>query len=236
VPDRAAAIRPVQERIDQLLTSGGRVALEAGCGSASHLRLDGVERLVGIDISAIQLERNHDLDERVQGDLETYRFPADSFDLIVIWDVLEHLDDPVAALDNLVAAARPGALLVVAVPNLQSIKGLVAKFTPQWLHIVAIRSAYPDWPTDQVDMGPFPTTLRRAITAGRLRTYAAENGLRVGELVAYESQFQRRMRHRLGLDGRLWEACRRAVAAASARKLTASGSELLMLLELPPNA
>jgi SAM-dependent methyltransferase len=219
-----------------LLATSGRVALEAGCGSTSHLRLDGLQRLVGIDLSAIQLERNQELDERVRGDLETYRFPADSFDLIVIWDVLEHLNDPVAALDNLVAAARPGALLVVAVPNLQSIKGLVAKFTPQWMHTAAVRSAYPNWPTDQVDVGPFPTKLRPAITAGRLRRYAERNGLRVRELVAYESQFQRRLRHRLGLEGRPWEACRRAVAAASGRKLTASGSELLILLEVPLTA
>jgi SAM-dependent methyltransferase len=234
VADRATALPPVQSLIDELLAPGGRVVLEAGCGSASRLRLDGASRrLVGIDISATQLERNQELDERVQGDLETYRFPADSFDLIVTWDVLEHLNHPIAALDNLVAAARSGALVVVAVPNLQSLKGLVAKLTPHWVHTATIRRVYPYWPRDQEDIGPFPTKLRRAITAARLRAYAETRGLRVREIVAYESDFQRRLRRLLHLEGRRWEALRRTVAVASCRRLTASGSELLILFEVP---
>jgi SAM-dependent methyltransferase len=233
VADRATARRPVQALVDQHLASGGRVALEAGCGSASHLELDGVGRLVGIDISPLQLERNEALDERVCGDLETYRFPPDSFDLVVIWDVLEHLDDPVAALDHLVAAARPGALLVIAVPNLQSVKGLVAKLTPQWVHAAAVKRAYPYWPTDEEDVGPFPTKLRRSITAGRLRSYAESRDLEVRELVAYESDFQRRVRGLLHLDGVRWDWLRRAVAVVTSRRLTAAGSDLLLVLEVP---
>ena len=232
-PDGETARQPVQLLVDELLAPGSRVVLEAGCGSASHLRLNGLGRLVGIDISAIQLERNQSLDERVHGDLETHRFPANSFDLIIVWDVLEHLDRPVAALDNLVAAARPGALLVVAVPNLLSLKGLVTKLTPQWVHTAAVRRAYPYWPRDEEDVGPFPTRLRPAITAGRLKAYAARQGLRVREIVVYESDFQRRVRRLLRLEGRRWEALRRAVAVASGRRMTASGSELLVLLEVP---
>lgn len=112
----------------------------------------------------------------------------------MVWNVLEPLDRPVAALDNLVAAARPGALLVVAVPNVQSVKGLVAKVTPHWVHTAAVRRAYPAWPREEEDVGPFPTKLRRSISARRLREYAARLGLHVRVLVVYESEFQRRVR------------------------------------------
>jgi SAM-dependent methyltransferase len=229
----ATAKRRTQQLVDGLLAGGGRVALEAGCGSASHLRLDGVERLVGIDISPAQLERNGALDERVLGDLESHRFPPASFDLIVAWDVLEHLDRPVLALENLVDAARPGGLVILAVPNLQSVKGLVAKFTPHWVHTAVQQGVYPDWPRDVEDVGPFPTKLRRAITVGRLVRWAEARGLRVREAVVYESHFQRRLRQRCHLQGRAWALLRRAVAAVSARRVTASGTDLLVVLEVP---
>ena len=227
------AERAVQELVNELLAPGGKVALEAGCGSVSYLGLHGAERLVGIDISPLQLERNAGLDERVLGDLETHRFPPGSFDLIVAWFVLEHLERPVEALDNLVAAARPGALMVLAVPNLQSVKGLVAKVTPQWLHVAAVRRAYPYWSRDEEDIGPFPTKLRRSITAARLRDYAEQRGLRVRELLTYESEFQRLIRRQCHLEGQRWELLRRAVAAVSGRRLTASGSDLLVVFEVP---
>jgi SAM-dependent methyltransferase len=223
----------VQELVDDVCARSGSVALEAGCGSASHLRLNGVERLVGIDISRVQLERNTGLDERVQGDIEVYRFPARSFDLIFVWDVLEHLDRPLAALDNLVAATRPGALLVVAVPNLQSLKGLIAKLTPHWFHAAMVRRAYPYWPQDEEDVGPFPTRLRRSIAPGRLREYADQRGLRVRHLVVYESDFQRRMRRICRLEGRRWEGLRQAVRRLSGGRITASASEVLLVLQIP---
>jgi SAM-dependent methyltransferase len=228
-----AAKRPVQELVDDVRARGGSVALEAGCGSASHLQLDGVERLVGIDISAAQLERNTGLNERVVGDLETYRFPAQSFDLILIWDVLEHLDRPLAALDNLLAATRPGGLLVVAVPNLRSLKGLIAKVTPHWFHAATVRRAYPYWPTDEEDIGPFPTRLRRSIAPGHLREYARQRGLRVRHLVVYESEFQRRTRRICRLEGPVWEHVRKAVHWVTGGRITASGSDVLLVLQVP---
>jgi SAM-dependent methyltransferase len=230
---QATAQQSAQRLVDEQLGRGGKVALEAGCGAVSYLRLAAAERLVGIDISPMQLERNTGLDERVLGDLETYRFPPGSFDLIVAWFVLEHLERPVAALDNLLAAARPGAIMVLAVPNLQSVKGLLAKVTPQWVHLAAVRRAYPYWSRDEEDIGPFPTKLRRAISARRLRDYAEQRGLRVLELLAFESEFQRLIRTACRLEGQRWELLRRAVAGVSGRRLTASGSDLLVVFEVP---
>jgi len=233
VPNPVIAERTVQELIDEHLAPGGRVALDAGCGAVSYLRLEAADRVVGIDISTWQLERNTALDERVLGDLQTYRFQPHSFDLIVAWFVLEHLERPVEALDNLVAAARPGALMVLAVPNVQSLKALVAIVTPHWVHAAVARGAYPYMRRVEPDVGPFPTKMRRSISAGRLRDYAETRGLRVRQLVAYESQFQRLVRERCRLQGRPWELLRRAIAVMSGRRLTASGSDLLVVFQVP---
>ena len=235
LPNSASARRPVQDLVDECLEPGGRVVLEAGCGSASYLRLDRAGRLVGLDLSPAQLARNESLDERVLGDLQTYRFAPESFDLIITWDVLEHLDRPLAALDNLVAAARPGALLVIGVPNVQSVKGLVTKFTPHWFHRAVFRVTWPDHPRGE-DVGPFPTRLRPSVAAGGLQTYAQRRGLVVRELIVYETEGHRNIRRLCHLEGRRWEMVRGLVALLSRERVTASGSDLLLVLEVPPVA
>jgi SAM-dependent methyltransferase len=232
----ATAKRRAQQLVDELLAPGGKFVLDAGCGSLSHLRLDAAEHRVGIDISPLQLERNTGLDERIVGDIETYQFSPDSFDLLIAWFVLEHLERPAEALDNLVAAARPGALIVVGVPNIQSIKGIVAKLTPAWAHVAVVRRVYPYWSREDEDIGPFPTKLRRSISAGRLRKYAEQRGLRVCELVTYESQFQGLVRRACHIEGRSWDRLRRAVAVVTGRRVSASGSDLLVAFQLPSRA
>lgn len=57
----------------------------------------------------------------VQGlPLEAAALPERSFDLITLWDVLEHLPDPPAALVRLSRALSADGLLVLGVPNLDS--------------------------------------------------------------------------------------------------------------------
>jgi SAM-dependent methyltransferase len=152
--------------------------------------------VVGIDIAPDQLASNSRVNERVLGDLQKYMWPASSFDVIVCWDVLEHLPCPMKALTNLVPALRPQGLLIVGVPNLYSLKGLVTKFTPfafhEWFYRRVLGSK-------ALKSRQFPTFLRRAIAPGPLRQFAATYGLDVVYDVLYEgaAQIQLRRRHRL---------------------------------------
>ncbi len=52
------------------------------------------------------------------GDLFEMPFPNQSFDVITMWHVLEHLADPTAVLKRLFELLRPGGVLVLEVPNL----------------------------------------------------------------------------------------------------------------------
>jgi SAM-dependent methyltransferase len=53
-------------------------------------------------------------------------------DAVVMWHVLEHLDDPRAALRRVHGWLRPGGLLLVGVPNLDSWQRALAG--ERWLH------------------------------------------------------------------------------------------------------
>jgi 2-polyprenyl-3-methyl-5-hydroxy-6-metoxy-1,4-benzoquinol methylase len=52
------------------------------------------------------------------GDLFEMPFAKQSFDVITMWHVLEHLANPMAALRRLFQLLRPGGVLVLEVPNL----------------------------------------------------------------------------------------------------------------------
>ena len=51
------------------------------------------------------------------GSLETAPGPIEPYDMVVGWMVLEHLHDPILALEKLKSWTRPGGWLVISVPN-----------------------------------------------------------------------------------------------------------------------
>lgn len=102
------------------LPPGYRV-LEIGCGTGNTLRVlnqactDGV--VVGMDLfmEALEHTRRRVNCSLVQGDACNLPFNA-KFDLIGLFDVLEHLTDDAAVLDGLHAVLAPGGALLLTVP------------------------------------------------------------------------------------------------------------------------
>jgi SAM-dependent methyltransferase len=55
------------------------------------------------------------------GFIQDGRFDNDSFDLITIWHVLEHTEDPYFVLSKLRSLLKPQGVLVVEVPNIEAV-------------------------------------------------------------------------------------------------------------------
>lgn len=155
--------------------------LDAGCGFGANGRRGVSEgaHLVGLDISADALALNTHLDEAICGDLQTYRLEPDSFDLIICHDVLEHLDRPSDALENLMQALRSGGELRIACPNVWSGKGLITKLTPHSFHVWVYRRLLGWADAGKPGYGPFPTPMRLAIAPYAMRRFARDRGLHV---------------------------------------------------------
>ena len=134
--------------------------------------------MVGIDLSRVQLDRNESLDEKIVGDIETYPLEAHSFDMIVCWNVLEHVPSPAAAIANLAQALRSGGLLVLACPNPRSLKGLVTRITPHSFHVWSYRHLRGSKRAGTKDYGPFPTVMHPDIAPAALSRLADELGLK----------------------------------------------------------
>ncbi|MGE4242505.1 class I SAM-dependent methyltransferase [Ramlibacter sp.] len=111
------------EKCARVLGPARRV-LDVGSGGGEFAYL--LKRL-GHDVTGVEPNRGYaehsreeyGLDVRV-GFVGDVGLPAESFDVITIWHVLEHTEDPGAVLGQLRAALRPEGRLVVEVPNVEA--------------------------------------------------------------------------------------------------------------------
>ncbi len=173
--------------------------VEAGCGARSHLAYPDDARVVGVDLLRGQLRRNTSTPHRAQGDVTALPIRSSSADLVVCWDVLEHLPDPQRAVAEIARVLRPGGLAVLALPNILSLKGLVTRFTPWWFHVWVYRRVLGDASAGTDTFDQFPTALRFVLRASGIRRLAQSHGLRIELLALYEGPVPRhlRRRHRL---------------------------------------
>lgn len=185
------------------------IVLNAGCGNYTDPRPPDLPFawVVGLDIDADALAANHRLDERIVGDLETTLLDPGRFDVVICTDVLEHLNHPLAAVDNLIPALRPGGELRISIPSLASPKALVAKFTPHWFHVMVYRRIFRIAEAGQPGHPPFPVKLRWQMRPASLVRHLRARGF-VVSVTFVESGVMRSTRLRyprlFGLLERIW--------------------------------
>lgn len=97
--------------------------LDAGCGLGFYLVLLSRicrSRLVGLEWDGARLResRGEDADiALVQGNVTALPFPGESFDKMILSEVIEHLPDDAAALREARRVMRPAGVLAITVPN-----------------------------------------------------------------------------------------------------------------------
>ena len=103
----------------RLVAKPGRL-LDGGCGTGGFIAL--AQRAgwqaVGVELSerAVLFARGQGLDVR-QGTLADQRFPPGHFDVVTLWDVLEHVPHPQREIAEIHRILRPGGVLAIRVPN-----------------------------------------------------------------------------------------------------------------------
>ena len=123
---RNPVVRRLIDRFYERLRSvveplGAESLLDAGCGEGETLsRLAEAlpDRVTAVDISQEAVEftaRRHPSVEVSRESVHDLPYPDDAFDLVLCLEVLEHLDDPAAALAELARVSRRD--VVVSVPH-----------------------------------------------------------------------------------------------------------------------
>ena len=94
--------------------------LDVGCGSGEFLQwMQQFGWVVnGLDLSpvAVNAARKYGL-EIFEGQLKDAPYPPASFDVITMWDVLEHVHDPLANLKRVAELLKCGGRFTVTLPN-----------------------------------------------------------------------------------------------------------------------
>ena len=111
-------------RVLEIGAGEGRLVGSLAAGGHAALGIEPAER------AAAEARRHGAQVETVA--LEQAEFETGSFDVVVLWHVLEHLDDPSAALSRARAWLAPGGRAVVAVPNLASLQARIGG--DRWFH------------------------------------------------------------------------------------------------------
>jgi 2-polyprenyl-3-methyl-5-hydroxy-6-metoxy-1,4-benzoquinol methylase len=101
-----------------------RRVLDAGCGigyGAAIMSAAGAAQVDGVDIADEVVEAaTAAAPEGVRfrtGDVRDLPFPDDSFDLVVCFEVIEHVEDQDRSLDELRRVLAPGGVLAISSPN-----------------------------------------------------------------------------------------------------------------------
>lgn len=155
--------------------------LEAGCGRKWMLNLDGVDyRLTGIDLDAHALESRvaeiGDLDEAIVGDLCASGTIAEGcYDVIYSSFVLEHIRDAEGLLENMLRGLKPAGLLLLRIPDRDSVFGWTARHTPFSVHV-----AYYRYVRGLVDAGkpghaPYHTYYAPIVSRDGIRDFCAKH-------------------------------------------------------------
>jgi 2-polyprenyl-3-methyl-5-hydroxy-6-metoxy-1,4-benzoquinol methylase len=145
--------------------------LDVGC--ATGIFLDGMRQLgwqvQGVELmtSAAQYARTRFGLDVFCGELEAANFPMHRFDAITLWDVLEHVHEPRALLTEVARLLKPGGLLVLSLPNPDSLEArLLGHFWLGWdlpRHLNLFR---PQLLTTQLAKHGLCITTIRSFTAG----------------------------------------------------------------------
>jgi SAM-dependent methyltransferase len=159
--DAITVARGLLRRVEQVCAGRSLKILDAGCGTGLFLKFarDAGHEVHGVELSesAVRYGRQVYGISIEQGTLEAADLPAEAFDVVTMWHVLEHTPDPVAALKVVKRVLKPGGVLLFGVPNVDSLEAQI--FGRRWFSLDAPRH-----------LQHFsPETARRTVEAAGLR-------------------------------------------------------------------
>lgn len=193
--------------------------LEAGCGRGRGLVLpSGLDRHVtGIDLDTPALRARTasrgDLDTFHLGDLRNAPLPPRAYDVVHADSLIEHITNAELVLDRMIAALKPGGLLLVRFTDRASAYGLVQRTLPRRLRGLLGE-----------DVGdPRPSVFEPIASLEGIRNWCLQRGLVIAEA------------HTAVSGGGGTALLARLVAALTGGRFSAAHSELVLVIRKPEN-
>src|SRR6266581_2431470 len=204
--------------------------LEAGCGRKWPLDLKGIEHtLTGLDIdkAALDIRKNvtRDLDHTIHGDLRYADLGAGQFDLIYSSYVLEHIKEAEAVLQNCSKWLRKGGLLILLIPDADSVRGFITRITPHWFHVLYYRYVLRLPNAGKPGYGPYVTYYAPVVSRRGIREFCEKHHFKISEERGSRSYLGQ------GVVAVLSRALTRVIAWLSLGRLKDNHADLMYILK-----
>lgn len=173
----------IEEHVRRLTEAGAPLEiLEAGCGQRWELKLDGVSYvLTGVDLdgAALEIRKNvlNDLDETILGDLRDVDLGGRKFDVIYNSYVLEHIENAHLVLERFFGWLKPAGLLVIRIPDPNSVQGFITRTSPHWLHVFYYRHILGRPTAGAPGHAPYRTYYDPVVSRTGMHEFCRRNGL-----------------------------------------------------------
>lgn len=206
----------------------GAVTAAGDLGAAS-LRAAGADLSFGLvdddqPVTRAAVGSHPGLDRCSLGDLRTVPLPQRSFDIVQATLLLERIEHAELVLDHLVAALKPGGLLLLRFRDRESAAGRLDRLLP----LTARRAIWPWLRPEQA--GPFRAVFEPLSSAEGVQSYVLHRGLVIAERQALRDRPRRPAQTAWGAP----VACR-LLAWFSRGRLTDSHDDLLYVIRKPEN-
>jgi SAM-dependent methyltransferase len=210
--------------------------LRAGCtGPIGDLGLD-LLRADGTEVSLRSIDEDHPLIRQATaaaanagiaglvtlGDLRTIPLPSREFGIVCCAHLLDRVEHAELVLDRLVAALRPGGLLLLQLRDRDCAAGLLDRMLP-----ALARRAVWHWLRPEQE-GPFPAVYGPLLSSAGVHGYLQVRGLMIAEWRAVRDRPRRPVRLAWGAP----LACR-MIAALSRGRHTDDHDDLLYVIRKP---
>jgi 2-polyprenyl-3-methyl-5-hydroxy-6-metoxy-1,4-benzoquinol methylase len=146
---KQARARMHEDFLKQFLAGRSGRLLDMGCGLGFFLKAMtpyGNWEAYGCEISAAAVRYAREtlgLKAVIRNQLENVDFPRDSFDIITMWDVIDHILRPDALLRHCHALLKPGGICFIRTPNILTqlprarLKRLMRPIRPNLAYLMA---------------------------------------------------------------------------------------------------
>ena len=124
-------------------------------------------------------------------------------------------------------------MILLALPNVFSLKGLITKFSPHWFHVWVYRNVFGNPNAGRPGYAPFPTFLRLSASPTALKRFAAENGLVEEYFRLYESTMIESLKRRSRPLHALYKTALLLLRIASLGTYDGSMTDAIIVLRKP---
>lgn len=94
--------------------------LNVGCGVGEEVsKFSALGKVVSADIDSFSVNYAKKYTEAVRTNACNLSFKSDTFDCVIVSDVLEHIEDDSLAMDEIIKVTKPGGLIVASVPAIR---------------------------------------------------------------------------------------------------------------------